>query len=273
MPRKPKDRNVNAESKPSLFDEDEAEAPQEELKINHSFAKRFEYNKKREDQFRLQQLKDELDVGSDEDSEDEEEEDETGDALTDDLALDIFKTIAKVKAKDPSIYNKDARFFKEDYDASNDAGPKRKKAVSVREFQTKMLLESGGKLPDSDEEDAEDENQLPQSYQAEQDGIKDAFKRAGGIIPNFDDEADEWGGLFKPKPKSQAEEEHERKEQLDWEKKLRMRGEEQTVDEIHTLQRYLRPDETLDANEKFLRDYVFNKVNRPISRLFGSTPA
>lgn len=53
----------------------------------------------------------ELDEDEEEDSEDLESEDEDGEELTPAVDAAILRTLARIKGKDPAIYDKDAAVF------------------------------------------------------------------------------------------------------------------------------------------------------------------
>ncbi|KAG9080924.1 hypothetical protein FRC06_005996, partial [Ceratobasidium sp. 370] len=87
-----------------------------QLTINEHFAKAFEYRKEREE---LAKLKDKY--GSDfeeeeeeEDSESDESEDEYGEALTPAVDAALLRTLAKIRRKDPEIYDSSVGIFSEE---------------------------------------------------------------------------------------------------------------------------------------------------------------
>ncbi|KAF4598798.1 hypothetical protein EYR38_007206 [Pleurotus pulmonarius] len=88
-----------------------------QLTINEHYAKAFEYKKEREE---LQKLKEKY--GSDFEEEDEEEtdseseesEDEEGEELTPTVDAAILRTLARIKRKDPEIYNSGKDVFEEE---------------------------------------------------------------------------------------------------------------------------------------------------------------
>ena len=108
----------------SSSDSEGAEAGKEaEFKVNEAYARRFEHNKRREEQHRLQEKHPELAArlarGEANLSGDEEEtstsEDESGDDLISSRENeDMLRTLVKIKNKDPSIYDRDAEFYSRD---------------------------------------------------------------------------------------------------------------------------------------------------------------
>ncbi|KAJ3810610.1 KRI1-like family C-terminal-domain-containing protein [Lentinula aff. lateritia] len=86
-----------------------------QLTINEHYAQAFQYKKEREE---LEQLK--LKYGSEEeednsatDSEEHESEDEDGEELTPAVDAAILRTLARIKRKDPEIYNNKTDIFEE----------------------------------------------------------------------------------------------------------------------------------------------------------------
>ncbi|KAL1601477.1 Kinetochore protein Spc24 [Paraconiothyrium brasiliense] len=146
--------------KTKLLDDSDDEANGDDggvsLKINEDYARRFEHNKKREEQHRLEEKygKGRALQAEDEDSEDSQEgveEDDAGELVTEDLDQEISATLAALRAKDPRIYDSSVNFFKAtEENASNavdatDKGP----SMTLKQYHTKNLLE--GKL--GEEED------------------------------------------------------------------------------------------------------------------------
>ncbi|EGO00761.1 hypothetical protein SERLA73DRAFT_159447 [Serpula lacrymans var. lacrymans S7.3] len=97
--------------------EDESDVEDiDRLTINEHFAKAFQYKKEREE---LSKLKEKY--GSDydsnedeEDSEDAESEDEDGEELTPQVDAAILRTLARIKNRDPEIYNSSKSIFEEE---------------------------------------------------------------------------------------------------------------------------------------------------------------
>lgn len=149
--------------------------------------------------------------GSDSDSDSE------SDSSDDDFAINpkfdevFYKTLASLKQKDPSIYDKNTRFFEEGIeDVANGSATKEKKAkaLTVKDYERKVLLEKGGIYEDDENED-EDGEQRPASptYVEEQKSLKNEFKKI--IADDSDDENGEtsgdWGGIFKKREKTKKE--------------------------------------------------------------------
>lgn len=146
------------------------------------------------------------------------ESDSESDSSDDDFAINpkfdevFYKTLASLKQKDASIYDKNTRFFNED--DIEDIGvtkEKKAKALTVKDYERKVLLEKGGIYEDDENEDnegGEEERSASPTYVEEQKSLKNEFKN---IINNdSEDEADDgdtadWGGIFKKREKTKEE--------------------------------------------------------------------
>lgn len=87
------------------------------LTINEHYAKAFEYKKEREELAKLKEKYGsdfEEDADEETDSEDAESEDEDGEELTPAVDAAILRTLARIKKKDPAIYNTENIIFEEE---------------------------------------------------------------------------------------------------------------------------------------------------------------
>lgn len=92
------------------------------LTINRSYAEKYEAVKRKQEAGRLRDLGislavlkgDDDDEEASRDEEDEEEEDEHAELLTRRVDKEISETLAKIRARDPAIYDPTARFYKAD---------------------------------------------------------------------------------------------------------------------------------------------------------------
>lgn len=87
------------------------------LTINRSYAEKYEAVKRKQEAGRLRDLGINLgtldgDGDDDESSEEEEDEDEHAEQLTRRLDKEISETLAKIRARDPAIYNPKTQFYK-----------------------------------------------------------------------------------------------------------------------------------------------------------------
>ncbi|KOO31699.1 protein kri1-like protein [Chrysochromulina tobinii] len=241
----------------ALFDDDDDE-PEDAatdntgLSFNKSYAARFEVRKKKQELARLKEkLKDQ------EEDDDESSEDEDGKMLTPAMDVQIFRTIDKIRNKDPSIYAK---------------APAARPKLTLKQ----QLLEQGATALVSDDED-EDETAAAKPprrhkaslvYNEEQQKLREAFLAEAKVA--VDDEGEEeatgaaGGGPAKGLRKKAVTREEREREQQEYASWLRhqLLTEHQgsgAVDDSVTLRRYLY-GEQLDANERFLRDYVLNAM-------------
>ncbi|GAB7353097.1 hypothetical protein MBLNU459_g3640t1 [Dothideomycetes sp. NU459] len=135
------------------------------FQINEEYAKRFEYNKKREEKQRLEEK-----YGDDaEESESSTDEEEDDDALlaTEDLDSEIFTVLDAIKKKDPRVYDKDSTFYAPfDPDTADADTTKKEKPMYLQDYHRKNLLE--GNIDGEDEDDAP-----PRTYAQEQQALRD----------------------------------------------------------------------------------------------------
>ncbi|KAI9465171.1 KRI1-like family C-terminal-domain-containing protein, partial [Lactarius psammicola] len=94
-----------------------------QLTINEHYAKAFQYRKEREELAKLKEKygsdADADDLSSDgSDSESDESEDEDGEELTPALDAAILRTLARIKARDPGIYDASRNVFEEEHSKS-----------------------------------------------------------------------------------------------------------------------------------------------------------
>ncbi|XP_065361488.1 protein KRI1 homolog [Calliphora vicina] len=251
----------------NLFDDsdDNIEEHNFHIKTNENYASSYNTLRKKE---LLQKYKDKgLDVSeSDSNDSDSSEEDEVLDPSFDQHFL---KTLASLKSKDPAIYDKSTKFFKnvetdDDSDGedekSNTNKEKKSKPVTLKDYERKIILEKGGKfVDDSDEDDVEDQSfqrPLSPSLVEEERRLKAEFKN----VMNQDDDSgdEEFGGIFKKREKTKAEKDREEEDYLKWLAGKKENIEEDVKEKLEPLKKYWNNDK-LPSSEKFLRDYVLNK--------------
>ncbi|KAF1945567.1 Krr1-domain-containing protein [Clathrospora elynae] len=170
------------------------------LKVNEDYARKFEYNKKREEQHRLEEKygkgnRDDDDNDS-EDSEEGVEEDDAAELLDEALDDEVNATLQALRAKDPRIYNKEAKFYREVEESEDDTDrPEKEESMTLRDYHTKNLLE--GKYPGDDEE----EDAPPKTYAQEQEEARqDLVKALQAAESEDEDEEDFIVAKEKPKP-------------------------------------------------------------------------
>ncbi|KAI0295298.1 hypothetical protein BC826DRAFT_292598 [Russula brevipes] len=199
----------------------EDENNQHELAINEHYAKAFQYRKEREE---LTKLKEKYgsDADTDDassggsDSESDESEDEDGEELTPALDAAILRTLARIKARDPVIYDAGRHVFDEEHGKSGalPAPTRAKKAkapkpVTLPEHRLAAALDIAASRSASPEASSPP----PPTHVAEQAALRAetvaAFHSSAGA---GDAEQDEEGGLFTLREKTRDEVEREEAE-------------------------------------------------------------
>ncbi|RAO64329.1 uncharacterized protein BHQ10_000341 [Talaromyces amestolkiae] len=150
-------------------------APGADFKINEEYARRFEYNKKREER---QQLEAKLgksstsrkpangdEASDEEDSSDEEDEDEDGELATEALDSEIFATLNAIRTKDPRVYDKDVKFYSEVTESEIPGAQEKKteKPMYLRDYHRQNLLNGDA---------AEEADDTPKTFAQEQADLK-----------------------------------------------------------------------------------------------------
>ncbi|OKL60520.1 hypothetical protein UA08_04204 [Talaromyces atroroseus] len=144
-----------------------------DFKINEEYARRFEYNKKREEKQQLEaklgksstrkqaNAKEESD--EEEDSSDDEEEDEDGELATEALDSEIFATLNAIRSHDPRVYDKDAKFYSEVTETELSAPKdKQEKPMYLRDYHRQNLLNG----------DADESEDAPKTFVQQQEDLK-----------------------------------------------------------------------------------------------------
>ncbi|KAH9321026.1 hypothetical protein KI387_015665, partial [Taxus chinensis] len=239
---------ISKGGKMDLFgDSDGEEKGFTEIKVNKAYAQRFAHNKDREALHRLQELKKKGLAGAsddDESSEDEEDEDGYIPAKTD---LQFYETLAKVKRKDPLIYEKDVKLYDDDdeemEEKKNEVG-KKKKVMYLKDVVAQHLLENGPEFDDEERtlKTRKKGSSTSMSYAEEQDELKRAF-----LMGVEDDDDSDDGGLLTVKKKSAEELKREKQEEHEAVKEAEQRAKD--ADIARRLEDYFGKDDDLDDNE------------------------
>ncbi|EKD13644.1 uncharacterized protein L3040_004138 [Drepanopeziza brunnea f. sp. 'multigermtubi'] len=190
----------------------ELDIDEPEFQVNQEYAKRFEYNKKREERQRLEEKyqnvpKKNGNYGDkyDEDSEssDDEEEDDDGILVTEELDAQISTALNAIRNKDPSVYKSDVLFYtpiENEEDPKVDASKEKKqKPMYLSDYHRENLLKGHT-------EAGEEENEIPRTFVQEQDELqRKIVEEMHAAVEGSDDEGD--GFLVaksKPLPVSQG---------------------------------------------------------------------
>ncbi|CAA7260390.1 unnamed protein product [Cyclocybe aegerita] len=195
-----------------LFSDDEGPVDDVvQLTINEHYAKAFEYRKEREE---LEQL--EAKYGSDydpgessTDSESAESEDEDGEELTPAVDAAILRTLARIKKKDPAIYNSQKNIFGEEREkiaskpSVSSKTKTKSKPVTIRQANLESMLH-GSRSPSPEADDGPQ----PLTHVQEQEKLRketiSAFHNAVG--------GDDGDDFLIPREKTKDEQEREEEE-------------------------------------------------------------
>ncbi|KZT22490.1 Krr1-domain-containing protein [Neolentinus lepideus HHB14362 ss-1] len=192
-----------------LSDSDSEDVHQ--LTINEHFAKAYAYRKEREE---LQQLRDKY--GSDieeedegeEDSEEMESEDEDGEELTPALDAAILKTLARIKKRDPSIYDNTKSVFEEERQKTQDSKlsswsskKDKSKPVTIRQQAFDSILNPTSRSP----------SPQPVTHVQEQKALRDETISAFQYAVK-DEDGDDDDDFLVPREKTKDELEREEEE-------------------------------------------------------------
>ncbi|EPT24632.1 zinc finger, zz type domain-containing protein [Toxoplasma gondii TgCatPRC2] len=219
------------------------------IAINKAYAEAYEVRKRREMLSKNKELLDDSD-----ESESSSDEDEDGELLSERVESKILDTLARIKNKDPSVYDKDYRFFgdddfEDDEDAEATKGSDKK---TTYKDLVRRTLEERGPTAFIDEEDAlsaKKKESQALSYHDELAELKKAFVDAAEGV-------EEGGAFLQKKEKTEDELAQEAK---DYKKFLSSKKGKEHVDMTTVLNHYWAPDENLDPDERFLRDYILNQ--------------
>ena len=190
-----------------LLSDDESSASEpgdfSTLKVNEEYAKRFEHNKKREEKHRLEEKYKAVANGAsgDEDEESSSDESEDDDAELADVEVDreIENTLQALRSKDPRIYDKDAKFFR-DWEGSvgENRTKLKEKPIYLQDYHRQNLMEGY-----AGEDDGEEEGGVP-TYDQEQEGLRKELVGSMHASANPpDDDQDEEDDFLVAKSKPQ----------------------------------------------------------------------
>lgn len=246
----------------TLFNGDNSDSD-EELRINEDYAKSYDNWRQKEELNKLKtkygDINEDETSGESSESESSSEEEEENE-LTRQFDKDFYKTLSLLKNKDPKIYNQDVTFF-DDTNKTQELLVEKKKnkakkeeTVFLRDYERKLIIEKEGKLSDSEDESIVRKKNREEfknvTYVQEQEQLKESFKAAL-------DDKDEDDDLLKPKTKSESERQKEEADYKEWLKGQKVKINENEQDLLKPLRDFWS-NPNLDANEKFLRDYVLH---------------
>ncbi|XP_070160841.1 protein KRI1 homolog [Polyergus mexicanus] len=247
----------------SLFNDDNS-GSDAELKINAEYASIYDNFRQKEELHKLKARYGEDAAASDDESSDSSSSDDDENIHNPQFDKEFLITLACLKSKDPRIYDEKVKFFsdiaKPDTSKNTEANEqekkksKKEKALFLRDYERKIIMERDGHLSSSeDEDDARQKAKFRMStYVEEQEQLKDSFKN---VLK--DENEDEDTDLLQIKQKTDDEKYKEEESYKEW-----LKGQEVKIDpkdeEVLKSLREFWTDPNLDVNEKFLRDYILN---------------
>ncbi|KAF8719416.1 hypothetical protein HU200_024129 [Digitaria exilis] len=224
------------------------------IKVNEEYARRFEYNKRREALQRFEELKKEgLTPPSDDEYEGEGEETDEEDEVaiasrrTDRRVLDVIR---RIRSGDPRILDPDAKVFSSDEEEGGKDGEekeeesrkkkkvKKEKPLYLKDVNYQHLVEEG---PEFAAQTSRSSRYDRIAYDEQQKKGLEAFLEAQKEVLDDDDDDD----LFHEKPKAGAGADDEEDEEEKHRKELGVE--------------VFGKDEELDENEKFLKEFFLNR--------------
>ncbi|KAH0594916.1 hypothetical protein MHUMG1_07214 [Metarhizium humberi] len=176
-----------------------AQLEKSDLKVNEEYARRFEYNKKREEKHKLEEKFKNSGKGQDDDDDESssssnETEDEDGFLATEDLDAQISATLHAIRNKDPRLYDKNYKFIDLPDEDTVGTKEKKEKPVFLRDYHREKLLQGAAVTSDGEEDP------VPQTYAEEQDALRKSivseFNTAGAVDDSDDSDSD---GFMKKK--------------------------------------------------------------------------
>ncbi|CAO3606946.1 unnamed protein product [Cunninghamella echinulata] len=242
-----RDNNVDEYVKPALLKEYEEEVERENAEISSE-----------EEEEEEEETTDESDV----------EEDETAALLTPNIDTQIFKTIAAIKAKDPSVYDSSKKFFtdeqfqasKKKWEETQSKLKQQGKKVTLKDFERQMLLEHGGYIDednDQQQQEEEEEKEKDLTHVEEQAQIKKAFQMAAENDQSDDDNDEDGDSFLVKRDKSKSELEDEENDYRKF--LLENLKEDETSANVFKEWDNLKDNSNVNPDDAFLMNYVLNR--------------
>ncbi|KAL6984401.1 hypothetical protein U1Q18_017778 [Sarracenia purpurea var. burkii] len=238
-----------------LFEEsDVSDEDLSKIEINKEFARRYEYNKKREDLQKLEELKKK---GLVEDSSDTESDDESlsGEAAKDELInskqdLEFLNALIKVKNHDPELKNKETKLFETDDEedeeeednqeeqGKGEKGKRDKKGdpLYLRDVTARLLIEEGPEF-----EEKEEKSRVKSYLEEQEDHGMAVYDATEKFL-----EVDDGGEVVKMKEIRNVGDEDD--------------DDDDTGEVKKKLDEYFGKDDNLDEKEMFLKEYFRNRM-------------
>ncbi|KAM0793475.1 hypothetical protein ACM66B_000917 [Microbotryomycetes sp. NB124-2] len=223
------------------------------LSINKDFADKYHHKKQTEELSKLQDkygkditLQDLQDESEDDDSEDLSDDDSDAELVTPAVDAAILRTLAKIRNKDPSVYETERQVFDEEETAigsnvkSKDGSSRQAKSkpVLLKDYQRQRVL-ADPTLSISDQ--TPDSSFKPLTHRQEELALKDEVKRA--FMGDSQDE-DEDDDLLVARDKTKDEIDNEEREYAEF---LKANAGGKAV------------EDALAAEDRFLKEYILNR--------------
>ncbi|THH23243.1 hypothetical protein EUX98_g7935 [Antrodiella citrinella] len=181
------------------------EDKEHQFTINEHYAKAFEYRKEREELAKLKEkYGSDAEVDDEDDSEDGESEDEDGEELTPAVDAAILRTLARIKRKDPAIYEEGKDVFEEEKAKTGETN------ITKRSKQDKskpLTLRQHALASALNGDDSRSPSPQPLTYVQEQEALKQETIKAFHADVSDDDEDDLL--VLREKTKDEVEREEE----------------------------------------------------------------
>lgn len=160
---------------------------------------------------------------------------------------DFVKSLAKIREKQPDIYNPKTTFFEADYNQpeKNEKKSNSKNAIYYKDMVRNELL--GGKNESNDQKSLKLTEETPVEEQLR---LKKEFQIASKL------EQEEEQNFFSIKKKTQQEMENEN---VLFDKFLKEEAQKNKPDEVEMLKRFWGDETKLDETDRFLRRYIITK--------------
>ncbi|KAG5361120.1 Protein KRI1 [Yarrowia sp. C11] len=200
------------QAKVAPMDSDSEGSDEEEeaaFTINEDYARRFQYNKEREEKVRLELMHKSgaFDDNNNDDESDStsEEEDDNADLVTEDVDAAIANVIATIRNNPGKLLEKNVKFFDEIKEGEGET-TKKEKPMYLKDYHRQNILDGGltaeGEFPEGEFPEGE----KPYAIQQEEDRAKLISEMHADDEDEDDDEDGEDGFLTKRKEQREIEE-------------------------------------------------------------------
>ncbi|XP_054813970.1 uncharacterized protein LOC129314533 [Prosopis cineraria] len=256
-----------------------------EVQINEEYARRFEYNKKREDLQRLEELKKKgLISSSSSSSSGSDEESESSD--DEELKMSrrnnkkFFDCLIKVKKKDPCLKEKDVKLFESDDGSEEESNEKEKNyskdksgknPMYLKDVMAKHLIEEGPDFGDIEDKSDGKEKGISENKKSKKSShLKDSM--AKHLIEEeldfvdkdgkrtYTDEQEELKKAFLDASEKEGLSDHEEDFFVVKEKAGENKRESDVEEYGKELDEYFGEDADENENSKFLKSYFMNEM-------------